>query len=362
MRSHLRAGAFLVQAVGTGGLAARAAHRLHHREVEEHPVRLPTRHGALAGRVYRPVGAAQGVLVVFPGVNPAGVNDPRLVRFARALAQAGLAAVTAELPDLVRYRVSRTDVDRIEDAVRAVGARADLTGSRPPGVVGISFAGGLAVAAAGRPALAGHVASVLSLGGYGDLPRVLRFLCTGEHPDGTRARPHDYGLAVVLLNVLDRMVPPDQVDPLRQAVLAFMEASWLAVVDPPRAPEAFARARALEAHLAPPAAELMRWVNARDVAAAGPRLLPHALSVAADPALSPERSAPPQAPVFLIHGADDTVIPAQESIRLAAWLARRGVPVRVLVTPLVTHAEAAGRWRLREVWRLVSFWADVLDF
>ena len=46
-------------------------------------------------------------------------------------------------------------------------------------MMGISFAGGLVDRrrrAAGAP---GRVADVMSLGGHGDLPRTLRYLCTG---------------------------------------------------------------------------------------------------------------------------------------------------------------------------------------
>ncbi len=358
--ARVRTAAFLAQAVGLEGRLGRLAERINRQQVDEQATVLPTRHGTLAARIYRPQGVARRAVLVLPGVNPAGLDDPRLLRFARALARAGLTAVTAELPDLVQYRVTSRDVDRIEDAIGALAGRPELTGGRAAGVVGISFAGGLAVVAAGRASAAGRLAFVASLGGYGELRRVLRFLCIGEQPDGTRGRPHDYGLAVVLLNVLERMVPPEQVVPLRQAVVAFMHASWLDMVDRAAAARGFARARAMQAELGEPAAELMRWVNERDVETAGRQLLPHALIVGADPALSPERSPPPRVPVFLLHGADDTVIPAQESVRLAAWLGAH-VPVRLLITPLVTHAEPASRWRVGDVWRLVSFWTDLLN-
>ena len=48
--------------------------------------------------------------------------------------------------------------------------------------MGISFAGGLSMVAAGRPAIRDRLAFVFSFGGHGDLPRVLRYLCTGLEP------------------------------------------------------------------------------------------------------------------------------------------------------------------------------------
>jgi dienelactone hydrolase len=294
-----------------------------------------------------------------PGVNPAGIDEPRLITLARALAKSGRPAVTIELGDLTQYRISARDVDRIEDAAVWLAGRPDLTGGRPFGLAGVSFAAGLTVSAAGRASLEGRVAFVAAFGGHGDLRRVVRFLCTGELPDGTRARPHDYGLAVILLNVLDRLVPPEQVAPLREAVLTFMDASWLDLTDDAAARRRFDEARRLQAALAEPAATVMRWVNDRDVETAGPRLLPHALVIAADPALSPERSPATRAPVYLLHGEGDNVIPTQESERLAAWLAPQ-TRVRLLVTPLLTHVDPGDQWRMRDGWALLRFWAAAL--
>lgn len=358
-RPYVRAAAMIVHVVGAGGWARTAADLANRQRFTEESFTIPTRHGSIRARLYRPAVATGRTVLTMPGVNPAGIDEPRLVTFGRAMARAGLPAVTIELPDLTRYRITSRDVDRIEDAARWLTSREDLTDARPFGLVGVSFAAGLAVVAAGRPSLNGRLAFVTAFGGYGDLPRVLRFLCVGELPDGTRARPHDYGLAVVLLNVLDRMVPPDQVGPLRQAIDTFMDASWLDLTDDEAARRAFVRARALQATLPEPAATIMRWVNDRDVGTAGPRLLPHALAIGSEAALSPERSAPPGAPVYLLHGANDNVIPTQESERLAAWLAPH-TRVRLLVTPLLSHVDADRTPGAGDVWRLVRFWTDVL--
>ena len=83
----------------------------------------------------------------------------------------------------------------------------------------------------------------------------------------------------------------------------------------------------------------MGYVNARDVAHLGPLLLPHAAVLGGDPALSPAPAPPAAAPVYLLHGADDNVIPAIESSLLADSLRAKGVTVRHLATPLITHAE-----------------------
>ena len=46
--------------------------------------------------------------------------------------------------------------------------------------------------------------------------------------------------------------------------------------------------------------------------------------------------------MFLLHGMDDNVVPAQESEFLAADL-RGHAPVRLLLSGLISHAEAVSR-------------------
>ena len=108
-----------------------------------------------------------------------------------------------------------------------------------------------------------------------------------------------------------------------------------------------------------PAATLMRYVNTRDVAALGPRLLPHIGAIGGDPSLSPDQSAPPDAPVYLLHGAGDNVIPAVETYLLAAHLQGR-TRVRMLVSDLLLHAGVSEGARVLDAWPLVSFWKALL--
>ena len=87
-------------------------------------------------------------------------------------------------------------------------------------------------------------------------------------------------------------------------------------------------------------------------------LLPHVQQFAGDPALSPALSSTVTAPVFLLHGADDNVVPAIESRRLAVALEPHA-PVHLLVTSLITHAEVDHPPTAGEVWQMVRFWRAV---
>src|SRR4029450_2245305 len=99
-------------------------------------------------------------------------------------------------------------------------------------VVGVLFAVGLALVAAGRPTLRNKVTLVVSLGGHADLPRVMTYLCTGLLPDGTPRPPHDSGVAVGLVASLPKLVPAPQVPALDRAILTFLDASSAAESEP----------------------------------------------------------------------------------------------------------------------------------
>jgi dienelactone hydrolase len=329
-------------------------------EVTEERLQIPWRDGALAARKYLPRGVHRRPFLLTPGVHASGVDEPRLIGFARELASLGHPVLTVGPPDLARYAISPATTDAIEDAALWLANQKDLAPDGRIGMMGISFAGGLSVVAAGRPALKDRVASVLSLGGHGDLSRTLRFLCTGELADGGHRAPHDYGVVIILLGVADRVVPPDQVDVLRQAVLTFLEASRLDLVDKAQSAATFVKARDIEGTLPEPSRTLMGYVNNRDVGKLGPILLPHVPSITADSSLSPAASPPPSAPVYLLHGADDNVIPAAESVALAADLSARGATAHVLATPLITHAEVDRASSVLDIVRLFTFWGGVL--
>jgi dienelactone hydrolase len=354
---YVEAAAFVIRAAGMQGVARSAA------SIEAEPVTaaetsIPWRDGALRARTYTPSDVRGRPILLIPGVHAAGIAEPRLIKFATEIAATGHQVVTAELPDLVKYQITPRATAMIEDAGRWLAHQAPPGPDMKPGLMGISFAGGLTVVAASR--LGSRVAWSLSLGGHGDLPRALRYLCTGVLPNGETRPPHDYGVVIILLGVADRLVPVDQVAPLRTAILAFLNASHLEMVDKPRAAEEFARARTLSETLPEPARTFMSWVNTRDVAHLGPALLPHVASLGSDAALSPSRNPPPSSPVYLLHGADDNVVPAAESEALAADLGARGGRAILLSTPLITHAAVERSPSAGEIWALVRFWAAVL--
>jgi hypothetical protein len=337
------------------------------RPVTVHDMTVPTRHGPVGGRLYRPAAGAHSparAVLVIPGLHTGGVDEPRLDRLTRRLAATGLTVLSLPLPDLRQLRITPRSTDMIEDAGVWLSSQAALAPNHRIGIVGISFAGGLALVAAGRPSLADRVEMVLSFGGHGDLPRVIRYLCTGLLPDGSVQPGHDYGAVIALLAALPHLVPAEQAPPLERAIRTFLDASMVDVADPPRSAALFAEARQLGDALPEPARSIMADVSARDASRLAPRLLSLAEIVAGDPALSPERSPVTTARVYLLHGTPDTVIPQSETPQLAAFYdrapARRGTRAEWLLTPAIRHADAVATVSLSDSWGLVRFWRKLL--
>ena len=350
------AATLIARAAGVQGWPGAAA-QWGARRVSDSIDRIPVRGGAVRARVFRPDGRPNGAALLVSGVHADGIEEPRLKSLARELAATGVVVVTPEIEDLTQYRLTARVTDTIEDVAGWMAARPGISAGRRIGLIGVSFSGGLAVVAAGRPSVRDRIAYVVSFGGHGNLPRVLRYLCTGE---GASPPPHDYAVAVVLHQAADLAVPPGQVEPLRRAVEEFLEASALSRTHPDRAERVFSALRSRPSRLPEPSATLLRHVNDRDVAALGARLVPYLPLLGQDPALSPDRSPAPAAPVYLLHGSDDNVIPAVESELLAEHLRGR-TRVRQLIGGFLTHVDIASRPGARDTWKMVAFWKDVLS-
>src|SRR5205823_3129778 len=105
-RAHARGAAFVIQAAGMQG-PARTLAAWESTAVTETPVlQVPWRAGVLRARGYRPSReSGRGILLV-PGVHAAGIDEPRLIGFARDIAAMGHPVLTVEPSDLARYQIT----------------------------------------------------------------------------------------------------------------------------------------------------------------------------------------------------------------------------------------------------------------
>ena len=325
-------------------------------------IAIPTRHGTIAARVDWPAGGSTNTLVVLPGIHAAGLDEPRLTRFSRRIAGAGINVVSVPLPDLRAFRIVGRSTDQAEDVAAWVASNRRLAPTGRISLAGVSFAGGLALVAAGRPSLEARLDTAVSLGGHGDLGTVLEYLCTGRLPDGTTRAPHDYSLAVVALAAVPHLVPPSDAADLERGIRLFLEAS--ADESPGRSESGsrLSEAGRLRDALSGRSRQLMQWVLDRQVTELGAAIRPFIGELSKDPSLSPERSPATTAPVFLLQGEGDSVIPPSETPRLAAYLERQGNrQVRWLLTPTLSHVGVDAGVSLPDWWRMIRFWRELED-
>lgn len=313
---------------------------------------LPHAKGVTRARIYRRADVSRGKgVVIAHGVHYAGIDEKRLVPFARTLARAGLVVMTPELRDLADYRITDRGVYEMQAAVRMLSARRDLVSDPHVGLLGFSFAGGLALVAAADPDTSLHLDGVMSIGGHHDLERVLRFFVNDEieTPSGSLPmKAHEYGLVVLLYGNVDAFVPAAD-----RTVLADALRFWL------KEDREAAKTRAKDC-TTEPCTHLFGLVEQGQLGEIKSKVWTlieaHRNELRA---LSPAgRLRSIGVPVSLLHGSADNVIPPTE----LAWGDREleGRPHRAVVTPLIEHVEVSKTATLTDKLTLVDFMASLL--
>jgi len=122
--------------------------------------------GGVSARLYTPRGGAKHGVVLVHGVHHLGIEEPRLERFARALAGAGVVVMTPAVKELSDYKVAPHSLDTIGAAVNALRLR---LGTEKVGLMGMSFGGGLSLLTASDPRFADRISFVVAVGAHDDL-------------------------------------------------------------------------------------------------------------------------------------------------------------------------------------------------
>ena len=283
-----------------------------------------------------------GAYLVSPGLHHLGPDDPRLDRFCRVLAAAGLLVLAPFLPDYIALRVTAEAVEDLGSAWDHLAELATAERLPPPAIFSISFGSAPAITLASRDTHRDRVGPLVIFGGYAEFEAAVRFAITGEVRRGAevlRLRRDPLNSPVVFLNLLPWMrVEGDRVV-LERAWRTMVERTWgRAELKEAGAREPYAVE--IAEGLPPELREL--FLVGCGLRPGGAALLEEALSAATGalwftdprPALSRLR-----APVVIVHGRDDDVIPYSEADKLCAALPP-GHPHRVFLTGLYGHTGA----------------------
>jgi hypothetical protein len=320
-------------------------------DIVEEDVRVRCGDGEVDALLYRPLSPQPApAWVVLHGVTVLGRRHLSLNRFCRAMAAAGNVVIVPEVPVWTELRMETTA------AARAVVAGADYLRTRPEaaservGVVGFSVGATQGLIACADPTVAPHVRGVVAFGGYCDLHRTLRCMCTGEHEwQGRlyRLDPDPYGRWIVAGNHLTQIPDYRGMDSLadglralaaeagRRGVMAY-DASFDELKAELRAGLSRDEQRIWDV-LAHPSYEQPDPDTARQLAS---QLADAAL--AADPALDPRPAFDRLArTVVMAHGREDRLIPFTETLRMRAALGPRA-RASTTITSLFAHSTESG--------------------
>jgi pimeloyl-ACP methyl ester carboxylesterase len=327
------------------------AHRLMV-TVREEDATVQLADGPVRARRYLPEGvaAAPGV-VLLHGVHPRGIDEKRLRAFARSLAGAGVCVLTPELSELLAYRIDASTTKKIRALASTHAAFTHRTSSA---VLGISFAGGLALIAAAEQGGPTPIGSVIAVGAHDDLLRLVRYYAgepvRGPNGEPSDVAPHPYGARVMIREHLERFFSPSDVPLARRALDSYLR-------------DRHVMARKLAEGLPASAQPIMNTLLSDGGSPELAALLTEAASATRD---TLQRASPSgklarlSVPVFLVHGEGDPIIPSIET----RWLAHElppGALRRVVVTPLLRHAEFPRAPEPGEAWELITFMREILE-
>lgn len=277
------------------------------------------------------------IVVLVHGLAPLGYRDELLSVLAERLAKIGLRVVVPNI-SAEQHRLMRpSDLDEIGSAIRwsvnASGQRVSL--------FGISFGGGLVIAAADTPQYAGMLKLVFSDAGYNSIERLGRYYI-GERVYGPDGHPYPpwfpgSGPLLIAFQYLDEMVPEQDV-PIFHALILGEALNHSGGPAPPDI-------------LTPEQDRLyddLRTAGSPEMREKYHRMLERHKSEMA--VISPQGHMEGlRAPLFILHGLDDTSIPSGESL----WTLHETAAtkkVHVLISPWLSHAVLSGH---------VSFWTKL---
>lgn len=299
----------------------------------------------LSGIRIQPWGSRRGTLLAIHGMSPLAEQDPRWIHALRAFAAAGYLVLSPRFERIAQLRIEADQIDQIAATIATIGEDPACCPDGHLSLFSVSFSGGLCLAAAGRPAARPHAAAVCSLGAWADLDSLIPQLLSHQLDD-------DYARLIVLANFAETAcgAAPGVTDVLFAAARANFEQHAFDLEAALCAPSASSLPE--EAPLSRIRAFAKGEGNPEtfqaDLANHAPDLFDR---------LEPIRQLGGiRAAITLIHGADDPVIPQEQSRSLHAELLAEGQRSRLLITPLISHGDTAlgARALLREAPSLLA--------
>jgi len=250
--------------------------------------------------------------LIIHGVNPTGKDSLDLIRISEALTQAGYQVFVPDLAEMKKLHLEPEEVSRIKSVFQYIGKDA--------AIACFSYGCGPALIAAADPEIRDRVHFALAFGGYFDARESLEFIVTG--PETPMAW---FKWAYLEMNSDVLQNEPDR-EHLRMIAEHHRNNNTPANGDliEKLSPEGRAL---LDIFHTPTSEDFRARLNAA----------PEKVKIRLD-ALSPSRFITGlRAPLILIHGANDPVIPSEQTVKLAKAAKAHGLDCDVTLFRMYGH-------------------------
>lgn len=283
-----------------------------------------------------------GRILALNGLAIAGNLDDRMVHVCKSLALCGFEVFSPAYYELNHLTISRKSIEDIALTIPAVAKLDRKSTYSPISLFAPSFAGGMILIAASRYDNPSYVNAICTIGAYANTRESIRYALEREDND-------DYGRLVLMYNFIDQATP--QFSGLKKALKVAILDNGLKRKHP-ELPTLMAEYRADESsHIAGlignKAYRLTHWNKVVEIDAKGAYFMKHFDVL---PQISQLK-----APTILIHGATDDVIPPTESQKLFNAMTAKGIPVKLVITPFISHGDTGFKWNLiGELWKMID--------
>lgn len=301
-------------------------------------VPIQTDRGEIDGHWYTPSGRMHGSWILGPGLTYRGVHDPRFIRFAEILAAGGNGVFAPDVPDFCGMQVTPRSITDFQHAFDTLW---DLPGRAPgrPAVWSVSTSSVMALHLAGHPDYVDKVAGLVTWGGYGEWRGTVRFCLTGKDQGVQTVPPDRDHQPVTYINLLEHIAgAPEDREAMLEGLRAYVRATWYH-------DHTTAECDAIAHELADGLPEEQRplfltacgvggeasWQPALDALEGNPAAFVHLDAVDTLDQI--------QCPVWVVHAADDPVVPASQRFAIAEGLTN-AASVQVHLTGLYGHTGA----------------------
>ncbi|MBE7439327.1 MAG: hypothetical protein HS115_12785 [Spirochaetales bacterium] len=318
---------------------------------ERKSVQLKTKAGELLTDIYVPrftlrwKNRPRGVVLFIHGMSLMGKDDLRAVNICRALAGVGFLCFAPAYDEIAGLEMTTASIGRIRETIRTLTSDPAICPGGQINVFTASFSAGFALTVAGEKDMASRVQTLFLVGPPGEIQSTAHALLGQEGVDM-------YGAFIFFKNFI--YLSDGKRSPLIRAFELAARDNWH---NRPGMPE-------LEAYLKKqPRAVRKRFEllcqSAEERLRTWKSVFPRektgvlTLDILGSTARLKTRS------VYLLHGSTDDVIPPGQSELLSKRLEQNGKRHRLIISPLITHGDAAIKPSLFiEILRLLNVFAD----